>query len=233
MVPIASTVCTNQLQYPLFKSCMCGTAPNFDSIVTIISRATYRNHVSPVLANNRLDEHSYVNASEVFDFRGFHHLFLDFFYIGMFIKPVIGQNWTYMVSVCHPRYSCLRAVFHYRIIKILFSISRAFFNRIIQICLSHPAVNASHTVEWAMFSQLYYMYSLSSCCIHWYRSGNKQLCPLILNALSLTEAKQGMSWLIIKSWRCVKYYWMTRYYMTIWYTRIRQYITFRYYTMIT
>ncbi len=36
MVPIACTVCMHKLLYPLFKSCMCGTARNFDSIVTII-----------------------------------------------------------------------------------------------------------------------------------------------------------------------------------------------------
>ncbi len=36
MMGTACTVCTQQLQYPLFKSCMCGTARNFDSIVTII-----------------------------------------------------------------------------------------------------------------------------------------------------------------------------------------------------
>ncbi len=36
MVPIACTVCMNQLHYPLSKSCMCGTARNFDSIVTTI-----------------------------------------------------------------------------------------------------------------------------------------------------------------------------------------------------
>ncbi len=36
MVPIACTVCMNQLHYPLSKSFMCGTAHNFDSIRTII-----------------------------------------------------------------------------------------------------------------------------------------------------------------------------------------------------
>ncbi len=36
MVPIACTVCMNELHYPLSKSCMCGTARNFDSIMTII-----------------------------------------------------------------------------------------------------------------------------------------------------------------------------------------------------
>ncbi len=40
---------------------------------------------------------------------------------------------------------------------ILFSISHTFFYPIIQISLSHPAVNTFYTVEWAMFSLLYYI----------------------------------------------------------------------------
>ncbi len=36
MVGTSCAVCMRQLHYPLSKSCMCGTARNFDSIVTII-----------------------------------------------------------------------------------------------------------------------------------------------------------------------------------------------------